>query len=92
MKDSFIRGATLAIIGAIIFASIFIRMDDVEGATRTLEGAGYSQIELTGYKWFACSENDFYSTGFTAVGPTGKSVEGAVCSGMFIKNSTIRFD
>lgn len=62
-----------------------------KGARKTLDGAGFSNVQITGYKWFACSKDDFYHTGFKAVGPTGKTVEGCVCEGLFIKNSTIRY-
>lgn len=65
---------------------------DAENATRVLENAGYSDIYITGYKVFSCSEDDFQHTGFNAVGPTGKRVSGTVCSGVFFKNSTIRFE
>lgn len=56
-----------------------------------LEGAGYKDIEFTGYGWFACSEDDTYKTNFKAVGPTGKAVSGTVCAGLF-KGATIRMD
>ncbi len=50
------------------------------GATRALEGAGYTEIELTGHASFECG-NDNTCTGFRAVGPTGINVEGAVGCG-----------
>lgn len=63
---------------------------DPQGAERTLKGAGYSSIKTGGYSWFACGKNDSYSTAFTAKGPTGIEVSGAVCRGWLFKNSTIR--
>ena len=63
---------------------------DPQGAARTLNGAGYSNIKTSGYSWFSCGQNDAYSTGFTANGPTGVEVSGAVCRGWLFKNSTIR--
>ena len=62
-----------------------------DSATRALESAGYSQIKITGYQFFGCSEDDSFHTGFTAVGPTGKPVSGVVCGGL-LKGSTIRTD
>lgn len=62
---------------------------DSDGARKALEGAGYSDIKMTGYNAFSCSEDDQYKTGFIAKGPTGKPVSGTVCSGVF-KGSTIR--
>jgi hypothetical protein len=60
-------------------------------STSALKAAGYTDIELTGYSFFACSESDQFATGFRAKGPTGVKVEGTVCAG-FLKGSTIRLD
>jgi hypothetical protein len=60
-------------------------------ATRALQGAGYTDIEITGFRFFGCHEDDFFRTGFKATGSTGKSVTGVVCGGL-IKASTIRTD
>lgn len=65
---------------------------DEKEAQRILEAQGYTNIQFTGYKWFACSEKDTYTTGFEATGVNGKQIKGSVCSGMFFKNSTIRFE
>ncbi len=64
---------------------------DADNATRILDDNGYTNIQITGYNWFGCSEDDFQHTGFTATGPTGKTISGTVCSGIFFKNSTVRF-
>lgn len=60
-------------------------------AARALRGAGYTDVVYTGYKAFACSEDDMYHTGFRAKGPTGQTVSGTVCSA-WLKGSTIRLD
>lgn len=60
-------------------------------AQKALEGAGYTEVRITGYRFFGCSKDDAFSTGFTAKGPTGKEVSGVVCSDWF-KGSTIRTD
>ena len=63
-----------------------------EDATRALRGAGYTNITLHGYAWFACDqERDTFATKFVATGPSGQRVSGAVCSG-WLKGSTIRTD
>lgn len=62
---------------------------DEPGAERALLDAGYTNISLTGYEWFGCGKDDGWSTGFTATGPSGRRVEGVVCSGV-LKGSTIR--
>jgi len=59
-------------------------------ARRVLEANGYTSIETTGHKFFACSEDDVFSTGFEATSPNGTRVSGAVCSG-WLKGATIRF-
>jgi len=64
---------------------------DPHNATRLLRAQGFTDIQITGYAWFACSDDDFVQTGFRARTVTGESVSGAVCSGLFVKNSTIRF-
>ena len=60
-------------------------------ADRVLAGSGYSNVQYTGYKWFSCSDDDFFHTGFVADGPTGNRVSGTVCSGFF-KGNTVRLD
>lgn len=60
-------------------------------ATRALSGAGYKDIQITGYRLWGCDENDEFHTGFSATGPTGARASGVVCSAIF-KSATIRFD
>jgi len=62
-----------------------------EHAKKILEEQGYTQVETGGYGWFACSDDDWFHTKFTALGMTGKPITGVVCSGLLFKNSTIRF-
>lgn len=59
-------------------------------AQRILEQNGYTNVQMTGYDPFMCSEGDDFSDGFTATSPKGMQVEGAVCSGI-MKGATIRF-
>ncbi len=60
-------------------------------ARNALEAQGFTDIEITGHSWIACSEDDFYNTGFVATNPQGKRVKGTVCSGFLFKNSTVRW-
>ena len=60
-------------------------------AERVLTEQGYTNIEAGGYGFFSCSEDDAFKTNFKATAPSGKRVEGTVCSGWF-KGATIRFD
>ncbi|MFY3534617.1 MULTISPECIES: hypothetical protein [Achromobacter] len=67
---------------------------DAQNAHRLLTNSGYSDIQITGYRWFGCSEDDTVRTGFTAKGPGGAHVSGIVCQGWgwFTKAATIRFE
>lgn len=60
-------------------------------ATKILQDEGYSNITITGYRFFGCGKGDDFHTGFTATGPTGHTINGVVCSGWF-KGSTVRLD
>ena len=60
-------------------------------AKRALKASGFTDIKMTGYQWFACSQDDFYHTGFIATNAQGKQVKGTVCSGLLFKNATVRF-
>lgn len=59
--------------------------------TRVLSDQGYTNITITGYRWFTCDKNDTFCTGFKATTATGKQVTGAVGAGWF-KGATIRLD
>lgn len=65
---------------------------DPQNATRILREQGYTDIQMTGYNAFACSDDDTYHSGFTAKSPNGTPVKGTVCAGVWFKNSTIRFE
>lgn len=56
----------------------------------TLTKAGYSNIEIDGYAFLGCGEDDNFKTKFTATNPNGMRVSGVVCCGVF-KGCTIRF-
>lgn len=64
---------------------------DPEKAVEVLQKQGYTNIEITGYEFGACAEEDVFHTGFIAVSPSGYAVGGVVCSGL-LKGSTIRFE
>lgn len=85
-------GLLLSLIGIVIMLSNGWEMTDSDGATRVLKESGYSSISITGYRWFTCDKNDYYHTGFDAVGPTGQHITGTVCKGFMFKASTVRLD
>lgn len=78
----------------IVVATIALMMaacSDAPTAQRVLANQGFRNIQTTGYSWFGCSKDDFYSTGFVATAPNGNRVEGVVCSSVFTKGATVRF-
>lgn len=80
----------LICIMAILVCSV-VGCTNGDQAIRVLSDNGYSDIQITGYSPFACSDSDTFSTGFTAKSSNGKYVSGTVCSG-FLKGATIRFN
>ncbi|QQG33809.1 hypothetical protein ZPAH1_orf00047 [Aeromonas phage ZPAH1] len=81
------------VIASLLMVVVLSGCTDADGARNTLSKNGYTDIHITGYSFLSCDEKDFFSTGFQATNiASGMRVEGAVCSGLFFKNSTIRFD
>jgi hypothetical protein len=74
-----------------LVAIMFSACTNKSDAERALKAEGFSDIEVTGYDFFACSEDDFYHTGFRAKNSKGQVVTGTVCSGLLFKNATIRY-
>lgn len=56
---------------------------------QALAEAGFSDIHVGGFAWLQCGKDDTFATKFSAKGPTGVSVNGAVCCG-WLKGCTIR--
>lgn len=78
---------TIVLVAALLLAAC----TSADEATRTLAGAGYRDIKITGYRFFGCSDNDSFHTGWEAKGQDGRAVSGVVCSGV-LKGATIRVD
>jgi hypothetical protein len=81
------RNTILAVIVGILFAGCTNESDTI----RTLQNAGFSNVNVTGYSWFECGQDDTFHTGFEATNPTGMRVSGTVCCGFLGKGCTIRF-
>ncbi len=79
----------IAITAVLLLATACTNNND---AMRVLQENGFTDIQMTGYNWFACSKDDTYHSGFTAKSVTGVQVSGTVCQGLLFKNSTIRFN
>lgn len=60
-------------------------------AEKVLRSQGYRDIHLTGYRYWGCSKDDSFHTGFRAVSASGAEATGVVCSDWF-KGATVRFD
>jgi hypothetical protein len=74
---------------SVLMVVVLAGCSDAPTAKRALEGAGYTDITITGWNMFGCDKHDTFSTGFVAKGPTGVRVSGVVCSGL-LKGATIR--
>lgn len=79
------------VIAALVGCLVLAGCTDGPNAERVLRAQGYTDIEITGYRYGMGGELDTYVTGFRAKTPAGVVVTGAVCSGVF-KGSTIRLD
>lgn len=79
------------LVGLFFISWAFPSCTQTEEATRVLKAAGYTDIEMTGYRPLMGGEDDVFSTGFRAKSPNGTTVTGAVTKGPF-KGNTIRLD
>lgn len=57
---------------AVAFVLFIGGCTDNDNAQRILSQNGYTNISMTGYNFFSCSESDFYHSGFRALSPDGK--------------------
>lgn len=86
------KNITITILTTVCFLFTSCTSDkDFRTGKRRLENQGYTNIKNTGYNMFCCSEDDNFSTGFTATDKNGYSAKGCFCSGVG-KGVTIRFD
>jgi hypothetical protein len=75
----------------VVLFSLVMCACTAEGASEEALGkAGFYDIQMTGYSFFGCSEDDTFKTGFRAKNVNGMEVEGVVCCGV-LKDCTIRF-
>ncbi len=75
----------------ILAAALICSCTQNDKTIEVLQNAGYTSIEVTGYRPLMAGRDDTYSTGFRAKAPNGRIVTGAVTGGPF-KGQTIRFD
>jgi len=74
----------------VMFALLMGACTSEGAATKALLDSGYTGIVITGWAPLSCSKDDSTCTGFTAVGPGGRRVSGAVGCGYVFKGCTIR--
>lgn len=80
------------VLTAILALSMLVACTDESSVKRYAEVEGWDSYEITGYRFLACSEGDFYHTGFKA-NKNGRSFSGTVCRGiLFRRGSTLRLD
>lgn len=76
---------------ATIISVMLFTCSDSDRTTQVLLDNGYSNIMTNGRSWRGCSEDDQYCTAFTATGPSGRRVSGAVGCGIGCgKGCTVR--
>jgi hypothetical protein len=82
---------TILLISWLVTLVVFLVFpwEDQDSARATLAAQGFTRVVLTGHAYFACGD-DMKCTTFSAVGPTGRAVRGAVGCGMWMKGCTIR--
>lgn len=83
MKTSFLK---LCVVFTLVNLS---SCTDEAAARRTLDDEGYTDVQITGFRWFGCGDDT--STGFTAKNTKGKPVDGVVCCGYLMKACTVRW-
>ena len=60
-------------------------------AQATLSAMGMTDIQIAGYAFFGCGQEDAYRSKFTAKAANGQAISGVLCGGPF-KGLTVRFD
>lgn len=80
---------------ALLALILLISCTNENGSKRALEGLGLTNVRITGYSLFGCSQDDSTCTAFVAE-RDGKQVRGVVGCGLdgmpFAKGCTVRFE
>jgi hypothetical protein len=75
----------------LLLACFLSACTDSSSVKQYAEIDGWDSYEVTGYRWFGCSKEDFYNTGFKAT-KNGKIFTGVVCKGILFRGATLRLD
>lgn len=83
------------IITAVLLATVACAVSgcgvDPAKANRALTSMGMTDVKLTGWAWYGCSDSDDFGSNFEAKDAHGQVVTGVVCGG-WLKGYTVRFD
>lgn len=74
-----------------LLVAVFSGCTRPESTIELLESEGYTNVETHGYAFFACSQDDWFHTKFSAT-KNGHIIKGTVCEGIIFKNKTIRYE
>lgn len=80
----------IAIIGAALFLSSCGVNHDA--GKRAIEAHGITNVEIGGYAFWGCSEDDALRSKWTGIGVNGQPVSGVICGGLLFKSYTVRFN
>ena len=83
------QGTSISVALLALGCLLFTSCTDPVLTLRHLTAAGYSRIEVTGYKVFDCDKNDLVRTGFRARNESGDLVVGSVCCGLVFRDCKI---
>jgi hypothetical protein len=64
--------------------------NDKDKVRKILERDGYTEVDVGGWTWLGCSDDDTFKNSFTAK-KGGEKVDGYACGG-WLKGLTIRID
>jgi hypothetical protein len=83
----------LFVLIVIFLGGVAMWVNDVTSPTledyqKTLTAEGYTDVQLTGYQYLGCAQDDYYREGFVGV-KNNHTVTGVVCGGTF-KGSVVR--
>lgn len=74
-----------------LLAVLALGCTDESSTRHALANEGFTDVEITGFDLWACGDDDFSCTAFTATNPQGARVEGAVGCGLILKSCTVRW-
>lgn len=91
MRSSDFTALVLGIILVVLIVAFATAVTtSADEAHQTLSSAGFTDVVVGDWAFFACGRDDKRGREFTATNPAGKHVSGVVCCGI-LKSCTVRF-